>query len=691
MNKENVFTNERGYFFIFTLLLITLISVIGFGLMTVTKNTLKITTHERADQSVFYIAEADLNVKRAKIISELELAVLMPILDRYNEDEEFDIMEKKNLDKITLEYLDAAEIYLTKDLALEDGNLQKKYSEESDIYEEQNGLSPSSQVTLIKSVTNNYTLKSVGTIGEVSRTVSQDFKLKMPDLKVKDDGNNNDTTNINVCYGVLAQSFTTPNHFPTNADILALEDLTFSNTGTFEKNIYARGNVTITNTADVKGDILAFGDVNIKNASKELNNIYAKGKVNFTNTATVMGNVVALSDISFSNGVNFKKNIISEGNIIASQGSPKIEGNIFSKGDINFQVGVIANGFLYADQNFLNSHNDTQIQGVVFGKTRIESINAKKLGSIRFSMGDISYKNDTNNIFANNETEFNQYIKNNIPDFDNYLQEIEKLRNTKGNSTNTDSGCSTQSLANATIPNTPNFLNVDTSTFLNIPDINLGWNTNNELELVDNTYIKKLSLNYLTYTIDVGETDKTLVIDEFNGGSGHIEVKGKGKLNIIVNKSLKNLKLQKNTSSNRTPFDTTIYYDGTEKLEISRTVESNLYTKNSDITIINATGGGMQGNIVVGGNDKKLTVTGNVTFGIKDKSNVVILAPNSKIELSGSAYLYGTIIAKTVVGYADSVQVYDKSKLNLDLFIPSNKSRYEPVGNFLNSEPQKEI
>lgn len=111
MKKNTFVTNERGYFFIFTLLLITLISVIGFGLMTITKNTLKITTHERTDQSVFYIAEADLNIKRAKIISELESAVLMPILDRYNADEEFDIMEEKNLNKITLEYLDAAEIY----------------------------------------------------------------------------------------------------------------------------------------------------------------------------------------------------------------------------------------------------------------------------------------------------------------------------------------------------------------------------------------------------------------------------------------------------------------------------------------------------------------------------------------------------------------------------------------------------
>lgn len=117
-----MFHNERGYTFIIALLLIVLISVLGFALITISTNTLKVTKHERLDQSVFYIAEADLNVKRAEINSSLEL-ILNPILDKYNNDDKFDMV--KDRDKIEEEYFDAADNYLTQQLISEDGKLQK--------------------------------------------------------------------------------------------------------------------------------------------------------------------------------------------------------------------------------------------------------------------------------------------------------------------------------------------------------------------------------------------------------------------------------------------------------------------------------------------------------------------------------------------------------------------------------------
>lgn len=59
--------NERGYALILVLLTIVLIGVIGFSLITVSSNTLNTSANERVNQSSFYIAEAGINIKAARI------------------------------------------------------------------------------------------------------------------------------------------------------------------------------------------------------------------------------------------------------------------------------------------------------------------------------------------------------------------------------------------------------------------------------------------------------------------------------------------------------------------------------------------------------------------------------------------------------------------------------------------------
>ena len=59
--------NERGYALIFVLLTIVLIGVIGFSLLTVSSNTMNTSANERVSQSSFYIAEAGVNIKSARI------------------------------------------------------------------------------------------------------------------------------------------------------------------------------------------------------------------------------------------------------------------------------------------------------------------------------------------------------------------------------------------------------------------------------------------------------------------------------------------------------------------------------------------------------------------------------------------------------------------------------------------------
>lgn len=65
---------ERGYSLLLVLMTIVLVSVIGLSLFSISANSLKISAHERVDQSVFYIAEAGINYKDARLNYLIETA-----------------------------------------------------------------------------------------------------------------------------------------------------------------------------------------------------------------------------------------------------------------------------------------------------------------------------------------------------------------------------------------------------------------------------------------------------------------------------------------------------------------------------------------------------------------------------------------------------------------------------------------
>ncbi|KOS62782.1 hypothetical protein FJQ98_06820 [Lysinibacillus agricola] len=645
MRQKYLLKNEHGYTFLIALFVIVLISVLGLGLMFITSNTLNITKHERNDQSVFYIAEADLNVKRAEINNELE-SVLIPFLNKYNNNANFDI--EKDGDKIEKEYLELADEYLTQKI---NGLEVEKWAEvgkwaEVTNYEKQKGLQPSSQVTLIKDQPYTYTLKSEAKIDGTSRTLSQTFTIKKPVKEKSEDEEVPPSTNYNFCYGMLTNSFTTTNTLNTDADIVSLNDLTINNTGTLGKNIYAKGAIT------------------------------------FTNTSTINGDVISLNNIIIKNGATFNKDIISKGNIIASGGSPRINGNIFSMGNINLKVGIDAtktDGFVYAHKNFLNEKG-SDISGVIFGKESVkDSTNwATGLGRKRYSMGDIIYhKGDsTTNIKAENEEKFNQYLASENVDYNYYLNKLSDRHETPNNN-----NCENQSFVNAQIPELPPFLNVDSSNFEKINDLSLSGGQAKIITLTNNSYIKNVSINSnLTLTIDVGNQNRTLVIDHLNASNGHIQIKGTGKLNLLVKNDLSIVNF---SSNERSPFDTTVYYEGPSAINVSKKFESNLYVKNSAVSI--TSDGHISGNLLIASN-KTMDVTGNTMFGNEDHHSV-ILVPNASLNFSGSSQIFGTIIGNKIDAVGSNTRhKFDKSKLNLDLFSPSEKQKYSTDGDFINPD-----
>ncbi|WP_429983943.1 DUF7305 domain-containing protein [Lysinibacillus pakistanensis] len=141
-------------------------------------------------------------------------------------------------------------------------------------------------------------------------------------------------------------------------------------------------------------------------------------------------------------------------------------------------------------------------------------------------------------------------------------------------------------------------------------------------------------------------------------------------------------------NSGRSPFDTTVYYEGSDSIKITKSFESSLYVKNSAVNI--QEDGHILGNLIIAGS-KTLNVSGNTRFGTEDKHSV-ILAPNASVNFSGSSHIFGTIIGNKVdaVG-ANTTHKFDKNKINFDLSSQSQKSEYIIDGGLIDPDIQKEI
>ncbi len=66
------YLNNQGHALLLTILTIVLISVMGLSLLTITANSKKTTVNERFDQSTYYIAEAGINLEKAKLTELIE-------------------------------------------------------------------------------------------------------------------------------------------------------------------------------------------------------------------------------------------------------------------------------------------------------------------------------------------------------------------------------------------------------------------------------------------------------------------------------------------------------------------------------------------------------------------------------------------------------------------------------------------
>ena len=159
------------------------------------------------------------------------------------------------------------------------------------------------------------------------------------------------------------------------------------------------------------------------------------------------------------------------------------------------------------------------------------------------------------------------------------------------------------------------------------------------LNLTGDTHFKEFKVaENNTITINVGDTDKDLYIEDLNILQGHIKIIGTGKLNIYVKDSL-NIKGSFNDGGDVSQIN--FLYSGSKPLALSNETQLNgsLYAKEADLTF--SGGVGIKGNIYSGGD--------NVTFnnGFKSEGQHII-APNANVNVVSGANIKGAIVADTI-------------------------------------------
>ena len=178
--------NEDGFAFPLVFLAIILVTILGLGLLVVSTNTLKISKHEREDQSIFYIAEAGINYEKAILLEKAEEAY-QSAKEKYNS---LPIKEKT--------YEKFKDLYEKNITTLMDQVLTSEPTIFNN-FEKQLGKIPIAEVTLQDS--KKYLRYSISSVGYFEESPSQNRELKQTIdfiLDIEKTTNNNGDDNINT-------------------------------------------------------------------------------------------------------------------------------------------------------------------------------------------------------------------------------------------------------------------------------------------------------------------------------------------------------------------------------------------------------------------------------------------------------------------------------------------------------------
>lgn len=230
------------------------------------------------------------------------------------------------------------------------------------------------------------------------------------------------------------------------------------------------------------------------------------------------------------------------------------------------------------------------------------------------------------------------------------------------------------------------------------PDIEKGQNPWDKTKIIDNgklslidwkagdytyklnqdTKLNKLSIssNY-TLTLDIGENEINLFVNELNITQGHIKIIGTGKINIYTNKIINetgNSSIKGTVNQNGNSSQLNLFYSGTQPLTLTDefAIAGSLHIKSANLFANLNT---FKGNIYSGGN--KIEITG----GTKTKGQYIV-APNAHLTMNHGGVITGTVLVDKLTAIHGNIINFGESVVTLPI-VPGAPSSYSPANNFL--------
>lgn len=167
-----------------------------------------------------------------------------------------------------------------------------------------------------------------------------------------------------------------------------------------------------------------------------------------------------------------------------------------------------------------------------------------------------------------------------------------------------------------------------------------------------NKYIPEIKITGdNTLTIDTQGNDMELHIGDLNIQQGHLEFIGGGEVTLKIEDNL----TVNGSSTLNGPGDTDnllTYYKGTNEVNLGGATDfnSDLFAETADIKL--AGSGGLQGDVITGGDNVTIT-------GAADAISRVIYGPNADVELTGSGSVRGSIVSDTFSARGNSSVTFE--------------------------------
>ncbi|GGH86079.1 Tfp pilus assembly protein PilX [Pullulanibacillus pueri] len=222
-----------------------------------------------------------------------------------------------------------------------------------------------------------------------------------------------------------------------------------------------------------------------------------------------------------------------------------------------------------------------------------------------------------------------------------------------------------------------------------------GGPENNQTISSDGHYSSITLSSDLTLTIDVGDQNRRIVVDNLNMFQGHIKVQGSGNLALYIGDSFvfggldwKNeptgsgsSSINKEGSSNKVQ----IYYQGVQPLNLGGSVKVNASIYANNVQKIQLGGSGVIVGDVIASKATEIDIDGG-----SNSENHFLLAPKATINQSGGAVVNGSIICDTFNLTGGAILNYRKlnDSENLPFFPQTHDSAALEV---IPTEPLKEI